>query len=69
MPVEPYAPFKRSQLTQINRALSDLTEAEKIIERATAAGFDMTPQAKDCAECRKCLEGVVQQFYNRRPSE
>ena len=61
------SPFTAQDLASINTALLSLINATKLLEKAAAAGFDVSALSSDCQSCMTTLEGIKREFYTVKP--
>jgi hypothetical protein len=63
-----HPPFTKNDLPKLHSAIRSLDNADSIIARAEAAGYDVSAVKADCQTCRTCLEGTLREFFGTRPS-
>lgn len=61
-------PFTKQDLARIDADLASLANAKKLIDRATAAGIDVSAIGNDCDMCKDTLEGIKREFFTVKAS-
>lgn len=62
----PNNPLTENDLTEINRKLAELDQADALIEQSIRGGIDMTEQRKRSRELREQLLRLKQSFFPGR---
>jgi hypothetical protein len=57
------APLTEQHLTMINEALRNIHDARKIIDKAVAAGMDMSGHTQSADQMEQALTAFKQQFF------
>lgn len=59
-------PLTETDLSEINRRLGELDEADRLIEQSIRGGIDMSEQQKRARELRDQLQRLKQSFFPGR---
>lgn len=62
----PQGPLTDADLQEITRRLSELDEADRLIEQSIRGGIDMVEQQKRSRELRDQLQRIKQSFFPGR---